>query len=140
MKQLRMRWKVRAMKQDDEIEMELTLDFEPMHILQIVIPDFDPTQHSTRRSFASIFTVGLCRKALKKKRRRRRLKKGLLIQSAGDVVDVNRTTRRISINGMEFSVHPAERFSVTSMAADEEFVELSWKLMAAGEVYGEIDV
>ncbi|KAI3705411.1 hypothetical protein L1987_75648 [Smallanthus sonchifolius] len=68
--------------------------------------------------------AGLCRKALRKKRRRRLLKKGLLTQNAGDVGDVNRSACRISIDRSEFSIHPAERFTVKSLAADEEFVEL----------------
>ncbi|KAK1421094.1 hypothetical protein QVD17_23190 [Tagetes erecta] len=74
----------------------------------------------------AVFKVpaGLCRKALKKNRRRRLLKKRLLVQSAGDGDDVNGIGQRISIEGTEFSLRPAEWFTVKSIAGDDEFIEL----------------
>lgn len=76
--------------------------------------------------------AGLCRKALRKKRRRRLLKKGMLIPAStrggggGGVSEMN-GGHRISIDGTEFSLHPAvaavaaERFMMNS---DEDFIEL----------------
>ncbi|KAD5961583.1 hypothetical protein R6Q59_014753 [Mikania micrantha] len=68
--------------------------------------------------------AGLFRKVLKKKRKRRLLKKGLLIQSAGDGGDANRIGHRISFDRTEFSIWPTEWLTVKSMAGDEEFIEL----------------